>query len=177
MICEKWNTHYINRTEYPLGLSQETLACGAFCFISLACGAFCFIKSLACGAFFSYIFPLNRDAFDFMFLILSTSLLVVKMFRTLNTEWSQRYNLCQTVLMKVSNNKPCVLRYKSHNTISSPRQFITNMYSRGNASLKPTDFDAWKPLALCWQQVFPARRNSSSTAAPADAWALIPLAE
>jgi hypothetical protein len=49
-------THYINRTEYPLGLSQETLACGAFCFISLACGAFCFTKNLACGAFFSFFF-------------------------------------------------------------------------------------------------------------------------
>jgi len=40
--------------------------------------------------------------------------------------------------------------------------------------LKPTDFDAWKLLALCRQQVFPARRNSSSTAAAADAWEPIP---
>ena len=47
-----------------------------------------------------------------------------------NTEWSQRYNLYQTVIMKVSNNKPFVksnlLRYKLHNTISFPKQFIRN---------------------------------------------------
>jgi len=47
----------------------------------------------------------------------------------------------------------------------------------GMPHLKPTDLDAWKPLALCRQQKFPARRNSSSTAAPADAWKPIPLAE
>ena len=40
--------------------------------------------------------------------------------------------------MKVSNNKPFALRYKSHtrDTISIPKQFITYMYSRGNASPK-----------------------------------------
>jgi len=45
--------------------------------------------------------------------------------------------------MKVSNNKPFVLRYKSHNrdTISIPKQFITNMYSRGNAS--PKAYRCW----------------------------------
>jgi len=43
--------------------------------------------------------------------------------------------------------------------------------------LKPKDFDAWKPLALCGQQVILARHDSSSTAAPADACEPIPLAE
>jgi len=57
-----------------------------------------------------------------------------------NTEWSQRYNLYQTVIMKVSNDKPFVLRHKSHNTISIPKQFITNMYGRGNASPKAYRF-------------------------------------
>ena len=56
------------------------------------------------------------------------------------TEWSQRYNLYKTVTMKVSSNKPLVLRYKSHNTISIPKQFVTNMYSRGNASPKAYRF-------------------------------------
>ena len=40
-----------------------------------------FIKNLACGAFFSYIFFLNRDEFDLKFLILSTNSFVVKMIR------------------------------------------------------------------------------------------------
>jgi len=45
-----------------------------------------------------------------------------------NTEFSQRHSLYQTVIKKVSNNKPFVksniLRYKSHNTIPIPKQFI-----------------------------------------------------
>jgi len=57
-----------------------------------------------------------------------------------NTEWSQRYSLYQTVIMKLSNNKHFVLRYKSHNIISIPKQFVTNMYSRGNASPKAYRF-------------------------------------
>ena len=47
-----------------------------------------------------------------------------------NTVWSQWHNLYQTVIQKVSNNKPFVksnlLRYKLHNTISIPKQFIRN---------------------------------------------------
>jgi len=43
-----------------------------------------------------------------------------------NTEWSQRHSLYQTVIEKVSNNKHFVksnlLRYKSHNTDSIPKQ-------------------------------------------------------
>jgi len=42
---------------------------------------------------------------------------------------------------------------------------------------EPTDFDAWKLLALCRQHVFIARRDSSSTAAPADAYEPKLLAE
>ena len=42
--------------------------------------------------------------------------------------------------MKVFNNKPFVLKYKSHNTISIPKQFITDMYSIGNASPKAYRF-------------------------------------
>ena len=59
--------------------ASKILACGAFCLINLACGAIRFIKNLACGAFFSQSFCLNRDAFDLKFLVLSTNLLVVKM--------------------------------------------------------------------------------------------------
>jgi len=61
---------------------SKNLACDAFYLISLACTAFCFIKNLACGAYFSYNFFLNQDAFDLKFLIVSTNLLVVKMIPT-----------------------------------------------------------------------------------------------
>jgi len=44
--------------------------------------------------------------------------------------------------MKVSNNKLFFLRYKSHNTISIPKQLITNMCSRGNAS--PKAYRLWR---------------------------------
>jgi len=47
-----------------------------------------------------------------------------------NTESSQRHNLYQTVITKVLNDKPFVksnlLRYKSHNAISIPKQFSRN---------------------------------------------------
>ena len=58
------------------------MARDAFYLTGLACGAFCFIKNLTCGAFFSYNFFLNRDAFDLKFLIMSTNPLVVKMIPT-----------------------------------------------------------------------------------------------
>jgi len=44
-----------------------------------------------------------------------------------NTEWSQRHNWYETAIPKVSDKRPFVnsnlLRYKSHNTISIPKQF------------------------------------------------------
>jgi len=47
-----------------------------------------------------------------------------------NTEWSQQHNLYQIEITKVLNNKPFVksnlLKYKSHNTIAIPKQFIRN---------------------------------------------------
>jgi len=47
-----------------------------------------------------------------------------------NTEWSQRHNLFQTIIKKVSNNKPFVksnlLKYKSHKSNSIPIFFIRN---------------------------------------------------
>jgi len=42
--------------------------------------------------------------------------------------------------MKVSYNKSFVLKFKSDNTISIPKKFITNMYSRGNAAPKAYRF-------------------------------------
>jgi len=54
-----------------------------------------------------------------------------------NAEWSERYNLYQTVPEKMSHNKPFVkssllpVRYKSHNTISIPKQFIRNTAQQG----------------------------------------------
>ena len=66
----------------PIRTWSKILARGVFCLISLACIAFCFIKNLACGTFFITVFHLKRDAFDFKFLVLSTSTLVVKMIPT-----------------------------------------------------------------------------------------------
>jgi len=52
-----------------------------------------------------------------------------------NTEWSQRHSLYQTVIKKVSNNKLLVksnlLKYKSHYTISIPKQFSRNDVQQG----------------------------------------------
>jgi len=52
-----------------------------------------------------------------------------------NTGWSQRHSLYQTVIKKVSNDKPFVkshlLRYKSRNTISIPKQFMRNNVQQG----------------------------------------------
>jgi len=93
--------------------------------------------------FFKQIF-LNRDAFEASYYVYwfiggendSNS----------NTEWSQRHSLCETVIPKVSNNKPFaksnILRYKSwHNTISISKQFIKTTYSRENASPKAYSSD------------------------------------
>jgi len=52
-----------------------------------------------------------------------------------NPKWSQQHSLYQTVIKKVSNNNPFVksnlLRYKSHNTISIPKQFIRHNVQQG----------------------------------------------
>jgi len=67
------------------------------------------------------------------------------------TEWSRRHNLYQTVITKVSNNKPFVnsnlLRYKSHNTISIPKQFIRNNVT------KHSDYFVWKDTSerVAWR--------------------------
>jgi len=54
----------------------------------------------------------------------------------------------QTVIEKVSKNQPFVksnlLRYKSHNTISIPKQFIRNNTTGGVPHPKPTDLDMTK---------------------------------
>jgi hypothetical protein len=67
------------------------------------------------------------------------------------TEWSRWHNLYQTVITKVSNNKPFVksnlLRYKSHNTISIPKQFIRNNVT------KHSDYFVWKDTSerVAWR--------------------------
>ena len=67
-----------------------------------------------------------------------------------NTGWSQRHSLYQTVSKKVSNNKLLVksnlLRYKSHNTISIPEQFIRNNVQQGECPTKSLHF--WRDQAL-----------------------------
>jgi len=82
VICGKINYILYKYDRVPIRTASKILACCAFCLINLACGAFCFIKNLACGAFFSYCFCLNRVSFDLKFLVLSTDSLVVKMIPT-----------------------------------------------------------------------------------------------
>jgi len=150
---------------------SKNLACGAFCLIRLACGAFYFIKNLACCAFFSYkilflIIPrwisLQISCSVYQFISSENDL-------NSNTEWSQRHNLYQQVIINVWNNKPLVqsnlLRYKSHNTISIPNNLLDNTC---NIIVTNTFYSG--------KWVLPAQR-SASTAAPTDACEPIPLAK
>ena len=86
--------------------------------------------------------------------------------------------------MKVSYNKPFILQIAQHHFNSKTvydkhvQQGECLSYSLQILTLKIRSLCAGKnPLALCRQQVFSARRNSSSIAAPADVWEPIPLAE
>jgi len=86
--------------------------------ISLACGAFYFIKNLACGACFSQeiFFLIIRGCISFEVFYFVYQYISGENDSNSNTESSQRHNLDQTVITKVSNNKPFVksnlLRYK-----------------------------------------------------------------
>ena len=90
------------------------------------------LKYLACGACFSQeiLFLINRECISFQVSYSVYQYISGKNDSNSNTEWCQRHNLYQTVITKVSNNKPFVksnlLRYKLHNTISIPKQFIRN---------------------------------------------------
>ena len=86
MICGKKITYCIYRTEYPWGLSPKIRPATHFLYKSFGVG-----------------FHLN-------FLILSTIYQYIsgENDSNSNNESSQRHNLCQTVITKVSNNKPFV---------------------------------------------------------------------
>jgi len=64
-----------------------------------------------------------------------------------NTEWWQRQGLYQTVIKKVSNNKPFVksnlLRHKSHNTILISKQFIRNNVQQGECLTESLQIWSW----------------------------------
>ena len=66
------------------------------------------------------------------------------------TEWLQRHYCYQTVIKNESHNKPFIksnlLRYKSHNTISIPKQFIRNNVQQGEWPRKAYRF--WHHQAL-----------------------------
>ena len=102
-----------------------------------------FIQNLACGAY-CHEFSLKQECIWFE--VSESAICRVYKFiggendASSNTEWSQQFSFFQTVIMKLSNNKHFVLRYKSHNIISIQKQFVTNMYSRGNASPKAYRF-------------------------------------
>ena len=117
VVGGKWITYYINRTDYPSGFSQQNLACSAFCVIGLACGAFWSIKNLAGSAFFWYkIFLLiilwcirfQFAYFVYQFIGGENHSNINTESSNINTESSQWHNLYQTVMKKVSNNKPFV---------------------------------------------------------------------
>jgi len=165
VICEKLNIYCINRIEYPSVLCQEIWP----------------------AAHFFHNFPLETGCISFEVSYSVYQFIGDKNDSNSTTEWWQGYNLHQTAIMKVSNNKPFVFRYKLHNTISIPKQFITNMYRRGNALPKAYRFwrfqasksvgvskrqnlfwrfQASKSVPCCRQQVFPAKHNSSSQPRP-----------
>jgi len=110
-----------------------------------------FFKNLAYGAFFSYKFFLNLLGCIWFEVSYSVYQFIGgENDSNSNTEWSQRHNLYQTVIRKVSDNKPFVKsnlsRFKSHSTISIPKQFIRNNIRRGNALPKAYRF--WRDQAL-----------------------------
>jgi len=90
-------------------------------------------------------------------------------------------------MKKVLNNKcfvrSCLVRYKSHNTNSIPKQFIKNNV-RHHTKIKKTagglphrqltDFDGEYTTVA---NIFPARLRASCSTAPADACKPIPFAE
>ena len=102
------------------------------------------MKNLACGACFSQeiFFLLIRGCISFEVFYSVYQYSSGKNVSNSNTKWSQRHNLYETVITKVSNNKPFVksnlLRCKSHNTISIPKHFIRNNMT------KHSDYFVWK---------------------------------
>jgi len=89
-------------------VKKLSMACGAFCLRSLACSAFGFISKLACSA----RFPQKKLPFNHLGMPFIWTLEVVysvyqfisgKIDLNFNNEWSQRHNLYQTVITKVSN--------------------------------------------------------------------------
>jgi len=115
VICGKKITYCIYRTEYPWGLSPKIRPAAHFLYKS-----------------FGVAFHLN-------FLILSTIYQYIsgENDSNSNTEWSQRHNLCQTVITKVSNNKPFV---KSKQSL--PQRYL---YVGVNSTVtKHSDYFVWK---------------------------------
>ena len=133
IVKNKWHTISIGQSTHQDLV--KILGCGVFCLISLACGAFCSIKNLACGAFFIYVFLLKPGCIWFEDPCSVYQFIGGGKDSNSNTEWSWRHNLHQKVIEKMSNNKPFVksnlLKYKSHNTISIPKEFIRNNVQQG----------------------------------------------
>ena len=92
-----------------------------------------------------------------------------------NTKWSLRHSLYQTVIKKVSNNKHFVksnlLRYKSHNIISIPKQFIRNNVQQGECLTESLQFSSWRDQALRLQCL--KRHDAVTTPLTRSEWILV----
>jgi len=88
-----------------------------------------------------------------------------------NAQQSHRHYLLQTAMKKVSNNKSFVrsslVKYKSHNTNSIQKSVYKKQRTSSHVAEESTTT----------ANIFPARRHSRCSAAPADACKPIPLAE
>jgi hypothetical protein len=130
-IRGKYFPYCINRTEYPWGLSQKIRPAAHFIWQVLPAAIFISLKIWPAAHSFQKNSLLN-DSEMHSFQVSYSVYQFIRSENDLNsnTQWSLRHNLYQTVIMKVLNNKPFVksnlLRYKLHNTISIPKQFIRN---------------------------------------------------
>jgi len=111
VICEKDSElwfgllHTISTGQTIHQDSVKKNACGAFGLISLACGAFCFVENLP-AAHYKKIF-LNLSVMHFFQVSYSVYQFIGgENDSNSNTQWSQRHNLYQTLMQKLSNKNP-----------------------------------------------------------------------
>jgi len=126
-------TYCIHRTEYPWGLSQKILPAAYFVSLKICPAAHIFREMFFFIIWGCISFEVLYSVYQYISNYNDSNS---------NTEWSQRHNLYQTAFIKVSNNEPFfnsnLLRYKLHNIISIPKQFI-----RKNMT-KHSDYFVWK---------------------------------
>jgi len=112
-------------------IQSKNPACGAFCSISLACGTFCFYKKSGLRRIlFVRNLLLNHLRMHFIYSVYQY--ISGENYLNSNIELSQQHDLYQTVITKLSNNKPYVksnlLIYKSHNLFQFKNSLLETTY-------------------------------------------------